>query len=239
MSNIGIIVFPGTNCDLDLFYVLKYLLKANVQLIWHTKDKIGNYDAIVLPGGFAFGDRLRAGIIAAHSPIIKEIKRMANDGVPTLGICNGFQILLESGLLPGALSVNYPAGFVCEWTEVEILNTNTPFTHKFKKSQRLEIPIAHGQGRYLADPKTIKNLRKKNQIVLKYCNGNPNGSLQKIAGICNEEGNVLGIMPHPERASEKVLVPNRASNNAILVFQSLLYYTNKNASDKLFSQIIT
>lgn len=221
MAKIGIAVFPGSNCDRDVHHVLNNVIGIQADFIWHTKDRITGYDAMIIPGGFAFGDRLRAGIIAAHSPIVREVKRMARDGAPVLGICNGFQILVESGLLPGALMMNDSLRFVCRWTKVEVKNNKTPFTSQFAPKQTFGIPVAHGEGRYMADSKTLKDLKKKNQIVLQYSNDDPNGSSELIAAICNEEGNVMGMMPHPERASESILVAEGARNDAITIFRSL------------------
>ena len=227
MVKIGIVIFPGTNCELDVFHVLTDLFNEDVQFIWHTKDKIGTFDALIIPGGFAFGDRLRAGVIAAHSPIIGDVKRLAREGTPILGICNGFQILLECGLLPGALIVNKPADFLCKWVTLEVLNNQTPFTNKFKMNKKVYFPIAHGEGRYVADYQTMHELQKKNRIVLQYSGINPNGSFSSIAGICNDKGNIVGIMPHPERASEKILVPDKKKNDGLLIFESLLSHIEK------------
>ncbi|MGI0037180.1 MAG: phosphoribosylformylglycinamidine synthase subunit PurQ [Nitrososphaera sp.] len=223
MTKIGIAVFPGSNCDRDVHHVLNNVLGVQADFIWHTTDRVNGYDAMIIPGGFAFGDRLRAGIIAAHSPIVKEVKRMAKDGTPILGICNGFQILVESGLLPGALMMNDSLRFVCRWTAVQVKNIKTPFTHQFGPEQSFDIPVAHGEGRYMADPYTLRELRRKNQIVLQYDNDDPNGSTNLIAAICNEEGNVMGMMPHPERASEQLLSSGK-SNSAITIFRSLVAY---------------
>jgi len=222
MAKIGIAVFPGSNCDRDVHHVLNNVVGVQADFIWHTKEHITGYEAMIIPGGFAFGDRLRAGIIAAYSPIMQEVKRMAKDGLPILGICNGFQILVESGLLPGALMMNDSLRFVCRWTEVEVKNNKTPFTSKFAPRQRFGIPVAHGEGRYVADNKILKELKKKNQIVLQYSNDDPNGSSDLIAAICSEEGNVMGMMPHPERASESVLAAEGAKNEAITIFRSLV-----------------
>jgi phosphoribosylformylglycinamidine synthase subunit PurQ / glutaminase len=222
MAKIGIAVFPGSNCDRDVYHVLNKVIGVQADYIWHNRDHLTGYDAIIIPGGFAFGDRLRAGIIAAHSPIIQEVKRMAKDGTPVLGICNGFQILVESGLLPGALMMNDSLRFVCRWTKVEVKNNRTPFTSQFAPSQTFGIPVAHGEGRYMADSKILKELKKKNQIVLEYSNDDPNGSTDLIAAICSEEGNVMGMMPHPERASEKILVAEGTRNDAITIFMSLI-----------------
>ncbi|HUG96113.1 MAG TPA: phosphoribosylformylglycinamidine synthase subunit PurQ [Nitrososphaera sp.] len=221
MAKIGIAVFPGSNCDRDVHHVLNKVIGVPADFIWHTKDRITGYDAMIIPGGFAFGDRLRAGIIAAHSPIVQEVKRMAKDGMPVMGICNGFQILVESGLLPGALMMNDSLRFVCRWTEVEVKNNKTPFTSQFAPEQTFGIPVAHGEGRYMADSRILKELKKKNQIVLQYSNDDPNGSSDLIAAICNEEGNVMGMMPHPERASESILAGG-VRNDAITIFRSLV-----------------
>ncbi len=220
---IGIAVFPGSNCDRDVHHVLNRIVGIPADFIWHTKDRISGYDAMIIPGGFAFGDRLRAGIIAAHSPIMQEVKRMAKDGVPVLGICNGFQILVESELLPGALMMNDSLRFVCRWTRVRVENNNTPFTRQFAKKQAFDIPVAHGEGRYVADSTILKELKKNKQIVLQYSNDDPNGSTDLIAAVCNEQGNVMGMMPHPERASES-LISLTGSNDAIEIFKSLARY---------------
>ena len=230
-ARIGIAVFPGSNCDRDVHYILNNIIGVEADFIWHTQDRISSYDAMIIPGGFAYGDRLRPGIIAAHSPIMREVKRMAKDGVPVLGICNGFQILVESGLLPGALMMNDSLRFVCRWTSVQVTNNKTLFTSQFALKRTFGIPIAHGDGRYVADSKILKELKKKNQIVLRYESDNPNGSTDLIAAICNEEGNVMGMMPHPERASERILNIDRSRNSssnsnsssgAITIFWSLL-----------------
>jgi phosphoribosylformylglycinamidine synthase subunit PurQ / glutaminase len=225
---IGIAVFPGSNCDRDVHHVLNNVVGVPADFIWHTKDRISGYDAMIIPGGFAFGDRLRAGIIAAHSPIMQEVKRLAKDDMPVLGICNGFQILVESGLLPGALLMNDSLKFVCRWTRVKVQNNDTPFTHTFSKRQEFDIPVAHGEGRYVATPEIAKELRKKNQVVLQYSNDDPNGSTDLIAAICNEHGNVMGMMPHPERASESLLSAN-GSGEAIGIFQSLASFLEQRA----------
>ncbi len=223
MLKIGIAVFPGSNCDRDVNHVLNDVLGVQADFLWHTKDRIFGYDAIIIPGGFAFGDRLRAGIIAAHSPIVQEVKRMAKDGTPVLGICNGFQVLVESGLLPGALMMNNSLRFVCRWTKVQVRNNRTPFTSGLKLKQTFEIPVANGEGRYVADSSILKDLRKNSQVVLQYAGDDPNGSTDLIAAICNKEGNVMGMMPHPERASEPVLTSGRG-DDAIAIFRSLVDY---------------
>jgi phosphoribosylformylglycinamidine synthase I len=224
MKKIGVIVFPGTNCDRDVFHVLSEVMHLETEYIWHKKQTLEGFSGLVLPGGFSYGDRLRAGVIAAHSPIIHEVKKMAKDGVPVLGICNGFQILIESGLLPGALVKNEHLSFVCKWVDARVKNATTPFTKLFRKNQKIRIPIAHGEGRYVADGVTIKELGQKDQIVLSFLNENPNGSIESIAAICNPEGNVVGMMPHPERASEQVLSPVADSIDGSTIFQSLVHY---------------
>jgi phosphoribosylformylglycinamidine synthase len=239
MTRVGIAVFPGSNCDRDIYRILKHVVGIDADLIWHTKDDILYYDAIIIPGGFAFGDRLRAGIIAAHSPIMQAVKRMAKDGIPVLGICNGFQILVESELLPGALIMNNSLRFVCRWTKVQVNNNRTPFTNQFEYLQTFRIPVAHGEGRFMADRKTLREMKKNNQIVMQYIGDDPNGSADLIAAICNKDGNVMGMMPHPERASEPLLIPkdncsigsssisNSSQNDAILIFQSLVHSLKK------------
>lgn len=217
---VGVIVFPGSNCDRDTQHVLSDVFKLNTELVWHTQELPKNLDAIVLPGGFSYGDRLRAGIIAAHSPVISDIKKMAEKGMPILGICNGFQILVEARLLPGALLKNTSLSFMCKWTELIVKNNKTPFTNKFKLNQRIPIPIANSEGRYYADKETLKLLRKNNQIVFTYCE-EVNGSSNNIAGVCNATGNVVGMMPHPERAAEPIINPKN-SKPASMIFESLL-----------------
>ena len=217
---VGIVVFPGSNCDRDIFHVLTDVFDLEAEYFWHEKHLPSKIDAIILPGGFSYGDRLRAGVIAAHSPIISDVKNMAKKGVPVLGICNGFQILVESGLLPGVLLKNTTMNFMCKWINLIVQNNNTPFTNKLKQGQKISIPIANGEGRYFADKKTLQKLQEKNQIVFTY-EESLNGSSLNIAGICNESGNVVGMMPHPERAVESEINPtdNKPSS---LIFESLL-----------------
>jgi phosphoribosylformylglycinamidine synthase len=193
----------------------------NAQYIWHTEESIDEYDALILPGGFSYGDRLRAGVIAAQSPIVEAIKKKSQEGLPILGICNGFQILVEAGLLPGALVKNVKLKFSCKWLKMEVLNVNTPFTNMFRLNDEIAIPIAHGEGRFVISDDKIPELKQNNQIVFKYKDQNPNGSTEMIAAICNKEGNVMGLMPHPERASEPILSPNQTKSNAGLIFRSL------------------
>ena len=217
---VGVVVFPGSNCDRDMYHVLTDVFHFDAQYYWHEKGLPKNIDAVILPGGFSYGDRLRAGVIAAHSPIIKDVKKIAEKGIPILGVCNGFQILVESGLLPGVLLKNESLDFMCKWTNLIVENNNTPFTNQFKINEKIPIPIANGEGRYYVDDDTMKKLKKKNQIVFRYSEV-VNGSSDRIAGVCNEDGNVVGMMPHPERAVESDINPvdNRPSS---LIFESLL-----------------
>ena len=216
---VGIVVFPGSNCDRDMHHVLNDIFKIKADFFWHEKTLPKNLDAVILPGGFSYGDRLRAGVIAANSPVISDIKKMANQGMPILGVCNGFQILVEAGLLPGVLLKNNSLSFMCKWTNLIVENNKTPFTRKLKLHQKIPIPIANGEGRYYADEKTLATLKKNNQIVFRY-EEVVNGSSLRIAGICNKEGNVVGMMPHPERAAEREINPidNKPSS---LIFESL------------------
>jgi len=217
---VGVIVFPGSNCDRDMYHVLSDVFKIHTEYFWHEKKLAKNLDAIILPGGFSYGDRLRAGVIAAHSPVISDVKKFASKGIPILGVCNGFQILVESGLLPGVLLKNDSLNFMCEWTNLIVENNKTPFTNKLKIHQKIPIPIANGEGRYFADEKTIKLLKKNNQIVFRYSEI-INGSTFRIAGICNKDGNVVGMMPHPERATEHEINPFDSKPSS-LIFESLL-----------------
>ena len=217
---VGVIVFPGSNCDRDMYHALTDVFNLDTQYFWHEKSLPKNIDAVVLPGGFSYGDRLRAGIIAAHSPIISDVKKLAKQGIPILGVCNGFQILVESGLLPGVLLKNDSLNFMCKWTNLIVKNVTTPFTTKLKLNQKILIPIANGEGRYFVDQEISKKLKKKNQIVFSYENY-VNGSMEQIAGVCNEDGDVVGMMPHPERAVEKEINPNDNKPSS-LIFESLI-----------------
>ncbi len=222
---VAVIRFPGTNCDLDTYHVLRNVVRVPADLIWHEAVDLTSYDAVVLPGGFSYGDHLRAGIIAAHSPAMQQVKEAARDGKPVLGICNGFQILVEAKLLPGALLRNTGLRFVCKWINLRVDSTRTTFTSGLKKGTILRMPIAHNEGRYFLDGKSIKELERKGQVVFRYVDdsgnateeANPNGSLSNIAGVSNEAGNVVGLMPHPERASEKILSPFGSSDGLAIL----------------------
>ncbi len=221
-------VFPGSNCDRDVLHVLRDVLKQDAEFIWHEQRSVSGYDCIVLPGGFSYGDYLRTGAIARFSPVMQSVERFADRGGLVLGICNGFQILLEAGLLPGAMLRNDSLEFRCQHVFVRVENADTPFTHAYQKSQVLNIPIAHNEGNFYADPETIRLLEADKRVVFRYCDesgevtpeSNPNGSLRNIAGIRNEQGNVLGMMPHPERCSEKIL----GSEDGLHVFRSVLEF---------------
>jgi phosphoribosylformylglycinamidine synthase subunit PurQ / glutaminase len=223
LVKIGITVFPGSNCERDVFKVLQTKLKVDVEYV-KEKNSLKTFDAIIIPGGFTYGDRLRAGVIAAHSSLMDKIRDQGDNGVPILGICNGFQILVESGLLPGALIPNNSLKFICKWTNILVTNNNTPFTNLFDKEQIISIPIAHGEGRYIPDAKSYDIINERKQITMKYYGENPNGSTDNIAAISNSKGNIMGMMPHPERASYTDLLPNGFSNDAIIVFKSLIKY---------------
>ena len=218
---VGVIVFPGSNCDRDMFHVLTDVFHLNAQYFWHEKGLPHDIDAVVLPGGFSYGDRLRAGVIAANSPVIKDVKKLATKGIPILGVCNGFQILVESNLLPGVLLKNNSLNFMCEWISLIVKNNKTSFTNKLQLNHKIPIPIANGEGRYYADDKLIHDLKMNNQIVFTYQNY-VNGSTEQIAGVCNEDGNVVGMMPHPERATEEVINPLDYKPSS-LIFESLIH----------------
>ena len=222
----GVVVFPGSNCDEDCFYAAKDILKKPVEYIWHKDTSPDNLDCIILPGGFSYGDYLRTGAVARFSPVMKGVVSFANKGGIVIGICNGFQILLEAGLLPGAMLRNKNLHFICKYLYIRTENKRTPFTNLCREGQVLNIPIAHNEGNYYADKETLDRLKENNQVVFRYCSNtgkvsdefNPNGALDNIAGIINKKGNVLGMMPHPERASESVL----GSEDGLLIFRSIL-----------------
>jgi len=225
---IGVVVFPGSNCDRDCVHVLRHVLGQEVVAVWHGETSLGGLDAVILPGGFAYGDYLRAGAIAATAPIMTAVRAFAAGGGPVLGICNGFQVLLEAGLLPGAMLRNRGLQFLCRMVHVRVESTRTPFTGRLREGQVLRLPIAHGEGNYYAPPAVLATVEEAHQVVFRYCDGdgrvtpeaNPNGSLRHIAGVCSPQGNVLGLMPHPERAAEEIL----GSVDGRLLFESLLAF---------------
>ncbi|MBB5021473.1 phosphoribosylformylglycinamidine synthase subunit PurQ [Desulfurispira natronophila] len=214
----GVVVFPGSNCDHDCDYAAS-LSGARTRLIWHKEGSLGDVDAVILPGGFSYGDYLRCGAIAKNSPVMEDVIRFASEGRPVIGICNGFQILLETGLLPGALVANHTLKFLCRSTSLRVETTRTPFTAKYRKSQVINVPVAHHDGSYYADEHTLQYLDAHDMVVFRY-QDNPNGSLGDIAGICNEKGNVLGMMPHPER----VVSPELGGTDGAPLFESLREY---------------
>ena len=222
----GVVVFPGSNCDHDAFYAVGNVLHKPVEFIWHQSRDLAHCDAIILPGGFAFGDYLRTGAIARFSPVMKSVEKFANSGGMVLGICNGFQILLEAGLLPGAMMRNSGLRFICRQVHIRVEQTDTPFTNAARKGQILKIPIAHSDGNYNCDEATLAELERNRQVIFRYTTpagsedaaGNPNGSMNNIAGICNRERNVAGLMPHPERAVESVL----GSADGLIIFESMI-----------------
>jgi phosphoribosylformylglycinamidine synthase subunit PurQ / glutaminase len=226
---VAVVRFPGSNCDLDAVAAMKGIRGLSPQLVWHESDELKRFDAVVLPGGFSFGDYLRAGSIAARSPAISTIKKMADDGTPILGVCNGFQILVEAGLLPGALLRNSSLKFVCEWVNIRVESRDTAFTGLAREGQVLRMPIAHGEGRYYAPDDQMSELEKSHRVVFRYSDekgraveeANPTGTSRNIAGISNERGNVVGMMPHPERGCDPILSPSH-SVDGLLVFESML-----------------
>ena len=224
--NFGVVVFPGTWSDCDFHYVISEVLHQPVRYVWHRETNLEGFDCLVLPGGFSYGDYLRAGAIAGRSPVVAALPDFVNRGGLVLGSCNGFQILCEAGLLPGALMRNECLQYRCQSTNLLVENTETPFTRAMRAGQVLRMPISHGEGKYNADRDTLRRLRENGQIVFRYCTedgrlakeANPNGSLEHIAGVMNEAGTVLGLMPHPERAAESAL----GSTDGVMIFHSLL-----------------
>ena len=222
----GVIVFPGSNCDQDAYWAIQHVAKQPVTYLWHESHDLENSDAIVVPGGFAYGDYLRTGAIAKFSPVMESVRKFATSGGLVLGICNGFQILCESGLLPGALLRNVGLKYVCKPVQVRVENTDTPFTNACAQGQVLTIPIGHMEGNYFCDPSTLDELRRENRIVFRYASPtgdinpsvNPNGSLDYIAGVCSKGGNVVGMMPHPERSAE----PELGCTDGVKIFQSMV-----------------
>lgn len=214
----AVIVFPGSNCDVDMYYAVIDELGEEAEYVWHDETNLDRFDAILLPGGFSFGDYLRTGAIARFSPVMNEVVKAAELGKPVLGVCNGFQILLEAGLLPGAMRRNDSLKFICRPVLLEVKNSNTMFTNQYAPGEVVKIPIAHGEGNYYCDETTLAELKANNQIVFTYHNENPNGSIENIAGIMNKQGNVLGMMPHPERAVANLL----GSHDGLKLFQSIV-----------------
>lgn len=225
----GIIVFPGSNCDRDAEMVVRDIVQQPVRMVWHQERDLSDLDVVIIPGGFSYGDYLRCGAIARFSPAMEATIRHAAQGKPVLGICNGFQVLTEVGLLPGALIRNRDLHFVCDRVQLRVERTDLPWTQTYRMNEVITLPIAHGEGCYYADAATLKELEDNQQVVFRYCDptgavsdeSNPNGSLNHIAGICNYQGNVLGMMPHPERAADPML----GLTDGLLLFQGLLAST--------------
>jgi len=222
----AVVVFPGSNCDHDAYHAAKHVLGQDAELVWHKDTSLRGADVVILPGGFAHGDYLRTGAIARFSPVMAEVQKFAASGGPVLGICNGFQILLEAGLLPGAMLRNTSLQYQCEYVDVKVEQTDTPFTTACTPGQVLRIPIAHGEGNYYAEPDVIDRLEKNRQVVFRYTTAtgevsaaaNPNGSVNNIAGLCSEQRNVVGLMPHPERACELAV----GSADGLVLFESVV-----------------
>lgn len=222
----GVVVFPGSNCDADCYHVVKDVIQEEVNYIWHQESDLKGYDALILPGGFSYGDYLRTGAIARFSPVMASVVDFARDGGLVIGICNGFQILLEAGLLPGAMLRNQSLKFICKPVYLKVQNSDSPFTNQIQAGQVLKIPIAHGEGNYFCDDETLKELQSEKRVLFTYCGPqgedttefNPNGSIANIAGILNRQRNVLGMMPHPERCSEGVL----GGNDGKQIFASMV-----------------
>ncbi|HEY6373156.1 MAG TPA: phosphoribosylformylglycinamidine synthase subunit PurQ [Candidatus Sulfotelmatobacter sp.] len=222
----GVIIFPGSNCDHDAHWTIQHVSKQTATFLWHESHDLENCDAVIVPGGFAYGDYLRTGAIAKFSPVMESVRKFADGGALVLGICNGFQILCESGLLPGALMRNVGLKYVCKPVQVRVENAETPFTNACAHGEVLTIPIGHMEGNYFCDPATLEELHRGNNIVFRYSSpggeitavANPNGSLDNIAGICSPGGNVVGMMPHPERSAE----PELGCTDGVKVFQSMV-----------------
>jgi phosphoribosylformylglycinamidine synthase len=224
--NFAVLQFPGSNCDQDVVHVLRHVCGHSARLLWHKDTSLGNADAVIVPGGFSYGDYLRTGAIARFSPVMQAVQTFAAQGGSVLGICNGFQILCEAGLLPGALIRNRSLQFRCEHVFLQTITPDSPYTNLVPAGKLLRVPVAHGEGCYFADPETLATMRAKQQVLWKYVNAqgeltetsNPNGSVENIAGVCNERRNVAGLMPHPERASEDIL----GCADGLLIFESLI-----------------
>ncbi|MBM7692680.1 phosphoribosylformylglycinamidine synthase [Peribacillus deserti] len=214
----AVIVFPGSNCDVDMFHAIKDELGAEAEYVWHSEGSLDGYDGVLLPGGFSYGDYLRSGAIARFSNVMNEVVKAAEAGKPVLGVCNGFQILLEAGLLPGAMRRNQNLKFMCRTVQLKVENADTLFTLGYEQGEVIQIPIAHGEGNYYCNEETLIKLEENKQIAFTYHGENPNGSLADIAGITNEKGNVLGMMPHPERAVDTLL----GSADGLRLFQSIV-----------------
>ena len=235
--NFAVLQFPASNCDQDALHVLGEVLGHSARFVWHKESSLGNTDAVIVPGGFSYGDYLRTGAIARFSPVMEAVQKFAADGGLVLGICNGFQILCEAGLLPGALIRNRSLQFRCEHIYLKTQTRNSPFTNQIPQSKLLRVPIAHGEGCYFADAETLAKLNDNEQVLWRYVNAqgdaseesNPNGSLENIAGICNEARNVAGLMPHPERASESIL----GCADGRLVFESLIHHLQHGSGSKV------
>lgn len=230
----GIVQFPGSNCDQDCLHVMNHVLGHEAFYLWHKDQDLKGADCVMVPGGFSYGDYLRCGAIARFSPMMMTVKKFADQNGLVIGICNGFQILLEAGMLPGAMQRNRSLKFQCQDVRLRVESAQGPFTKKTTKGQVLRIPIAHGEGNYFADPNTLAELNKNGQVVFRYCDekgdttdaANPNGSVENIAGITNRQGNVLGMMPHPERASEAIL----GSEDGKVIFESIVGWLNSKRS---------
>jgi phosphoribosylformylglycinamidine synthase len=239
--NFAILQFPGSNCDQDVVHVLRNVLGHSARLLWHKEASLGDVDVVIVPGGFSYGDYLRTGAIARFSPVMEAVQQFASNGGLVLGICNGFQILCEAGLLPGALIRNRSLQFRCEHVFLKTIMQDSPFTNRIPPEKLLRVPIAHGEGCYFADDETLARLKANNQVLWRYVNAqgeattaaNPNGSLDNIAGICNQARNVAGLMPHPERASEAIL----GSADGRLIFESLVYALDQRARSETLSGV--
>jgi len=224
--NVGVVVFPGSNCDRDVVWVTQGLLNQPTRMIWHEDSDLSDIDVVIVPGGFSYGDYLRCGAIARFSPVMQATIKHAEQGKFVLGICNGFQVLTEAGLLPGALVRNRDLHFVCDRVPLSVERTDLPWTNHYRTDEVITLPIAHGEGSYYADADTLKSLEDNHQVLFRYCSAegksdplsNPNGSLNQIAGICNHQGNVLGMMPHPERASD----PSLGGTDGLRLFEGML-----------------
>ncbi len=214
----GVIVFPGSNCDRDVEYVTRDILKQPTRMVWHEETDISDLDVVIVPGGFSYGDYLRCGAIARFSPVMQQVVKSAQQGKFVLGICNGFQVLTEAGLLPGALMRNRDMHFICDRTFIKVERNNLPWTQAYEQNQVITLPIAHGEGQFYADSEVLAQLEDNGQVLFRYEGDNPNGSVNNIAGISNEAGNVLGMMPHPERASDPML----GGTDGLKLFEGLL-----------------